>query len=138
LPANIPYGVREFYCTDTNLGEVDTVFPNQLITMSFDRNTFLTYWLSTFPNNLGMLSMAGCTSISSLPVLPYIIKYIDLSYCSLPDYQQYDICNTLSNNFVLSGSLNLIGNIPLVSGALSNSIETRINSLRANSWDVYI
>lgn len=131
LPTSIPYGVAELYANNTAISEPPSSFPSQMLTMSFASNTGLSLWLTTLPASLGWFSVAGCTSLTSLPSIPANVQYLDVSSCAMTDVSQDNICANLVSSGLNSGSLNLLGNDSLLPVTI-----TRIATLQSRAWTV--
>lgn len=131
LPTTIPYGVTQLYSSATSITVPPTTLPNQIVSMSFASNTSLNSWLTTLPTSLGSFDVSNCSLLTALPTIPSNVRSLNVSFGAFTDIAQDNICANLVSNGLLSGSLNLLGNSPLLPITL-----TRISTLQGRAWTV--
>ncbi len=131
LPATIPFGVTDFYATNTSITAPPSAFSNTIVSMSFSNSPNLNLWLSTLPTSLSSFDASNCPQLTALPTIPANVRSLTISGDAFTDVAQDNICANLVSNGLLSGSLILLGNASLLPITL-----TRIATLQSRAWSV--
>jgi hypothetical protein len=131
LPTTIPHGVTQLYANSTQITTPPTSLPSQILSMSFANNSNLNLWLTTLPFSMSYFDISSCPLLTALPTIPANVQSLNVSFDALTDVAQDNICANLVTNGLLSGSLNLLGNAPLLPITL-----TRIATLQSRAWTV--
>jgi hypothetical protein len=128
---NIPFGVTNLYCASTAVSTPPNVLANATVSMSFYNNPNLNLWLTTLPTSLAWFDVSSCPLLTALTTIPSNVRYLNVGSDAMTDIAQDNICSNLVSNGLLSGSLNLAGNAPLLPITL-----TRIATLQSRAWSV--
>ncbi len=131
LPSTIPSGVNSLYCVNTLISTPPSTLPNTIVSMSFSSNPLLSLWVTTFPTALSSLDFSYCPQLTSIPTIPANVRYLDVSNCALSNTIEDNICSNLITNGLLSGSLNLLNNTPVLPATI-----TKIATLQGRAWTV--
>lgn len=130
LPA-IPFGVTQLFASSTAITTPPSSLPSQIVSMSFSGNSNLNLWLTTLPSSLSSFDVSSCNQLTALPTIPSNVMFLDVSFGAFTDIAQDNICANLVSNGLLSGSLNLLGNAPVLPTTV-----TRIATLQSRAWTV--
>lgn len=131
IPSIIPYGVTNLFCSNTQITSAPSTLPNQIVSMSFSANSLLSLWITTLPTSLGSFDLSFCPLLTSIPTIPSNVRFLDVSNCSLTNTVEDNICANLVTNGLLSGSLNLLNNAPVLPATI-----TKIATLQGRAWTV--
>lgn len=128
---DVPYGVTSFFASSTGISSPPDNISNTVQSMSFDGNVSLNLWLTTLPTSLSSFDVSSCPLLTALPTIPANVRYLNINADSFTDVAQDNICSNLVSNGLLSGSLNLLGNDPVLPITV-----TRITTLQSRAWTV--
>lgn len=128
----LPAGLTDLYCDSLSITVIPLTLPSTVQSMSFSNNTGVTTaWLSTLPSSLEVFWCRDNSNLPSLPTIPPLVSYLDVSYNNLTDVCQDTICADLVTNGLSNGYLDLRGNQTLLGVTL-----TRIATLQGLGWTV--
>ena len=120
IPSFIPYGITELKLKNNSLAALSSTLPESLITMSIGSNPM--YLISSvLPNSMSWMD-TSYTSISSFPLLPTSLLYLNTVSCSLNQSALDGICSQSLSNGLNSGSLLLNGNGTLLVTTINNYV----------------
>jgi hypothetical protein len=120
LPSSLPSSLIFMNASETSITSAPLFMPNTLISMSVATNTSLVGWSTAFPSSLGMFDCHG-TSLTTLPVLPYSLRNLNISDCLFSSAQIEYITTQLVNGGLTGGYLNTSGNgVTYTSTTLTN------------------
>ena len=129
LPHYLPYGLKVFIASYTNISELPLILPATLVTMSV-YNTPLATWNPSIPSSIKYLDCHN-TELSSLPTISPSTLYLDVSYCNMTDAAMNNICNLLISYGLTHGTLSTVGN-----NVYSSDTLTKMAILTNRSWMV--
>lgn len=121
----MPFGLTEFFCDNTNITSITTGFPNSVVSMSFANNTGLTNFGISFPQSLTSFNINN-SPVASLPIPNANLKYISASNCSLSQFTMDLLCSqslvNAASSSLWTGSIDITGNGPLLASTVSDYV----------------
>lgn len=117
LPSTMPFGMTTLITDNNGLTTLPLAIPQSIVSMSVNNNPMTNF--GVLPTQSLYLSFNNCP-LTTLPTLPGGVQFLYAQSCSLATNAIDSITNTLVNNAVLSGTIDVRGNGLLSATSVSN------------------